>query len=198
MPAASSLVAGRKRKRSSEPRAKVFASVNWKDTISQAEKRIAQSQKNYNEIADLFAIVKDDENDGESEKARFALVSLFRVFCRLIATGSLSTSKVSSDSKIIVITWLKQKFKEFEELLLEKLLETDDAEARSTYLDLCMRLIKQQIQDQSQSSWRHSSFPKLLNAFLRSSPSKGIPVMFGDKYFSKYVDVQHYTFLTIL
>src|SRR5687767_14509473 len=101
------------------------------------EKGILESRKNYNDITKLLATMASFE-DGEPE-SMLAAVALCRIFVRLLAQGSLTPKKKSSEKEATVVKWLRTQLGEYQSSLIAILKEDELA---STALTLCMRLLK--------------------------------------------------------
>ena len=64
------------------------------------ENEILESKKNYNNITTLLELAQKDHDD---DSTQLALVSLCRVFLRLLASGNLSRRLGQSEKDIVVV-----------------------------------------------------------------------------------------------
>src|ERR1700760_842453 len=104
-----SLNAGKKRKRHStlttDTSGKSKRNNNDSgDDIERLELEISQSRKHYNNIVKLLSTAFP--KDAVSESSDAAVVALCRVFCRLLADGSLKSSNNMKNSEITILKWL--------------------------------------------------------------------------------------------
>ena len=134
--------AKRKRKTSeTKPSKRARSESNEEDDVQAQilllESQILESKKNYNNIAILIKILRDDGED--ADKSFFAAIRLCRVFTVLMATGEMTKRPGTSEKEAIVVKWLKERYSEYKTTLLEWL--GDDA-ISSQALTFCMRLLK--------------------------------------------------------
>ncbi|RYO75059.1 hypothetical protein DL766_000871 [Monosporascus sp. MC13-8B] len=154
------------------------------------ENEILESKKNYNNIAVLLDIARKDH---DTELALVALVSLCRVFLRLLASGSMTRRSGQSQKEIVVIQWLKGRIGDYKKLLIRALAEELTA---STALTLAMRILKAESQYLSEKG--EYNFPKaflkdIVGAIVRQSPGD-VRQEFCEKFLGEYADVRFYSF----
>ncbi|KAJ2977328.1 hypothetical protein NUW58_g7844 [Xylaria curta] len=154
------------------------------------EDEILKSKKNYNNITVLFEFAKSQH---DPEVALFSMVSLCRVFLRLLASGNLSRKAGQSERETVVVQWLKARLSEYKKLLVSVLCEEQSA---STALTLSMRLLKAETQTTSDKS--ESTFPKLflkeIIGALISERFEDVQQEFCEKYLAEYADIRFYAF----
>jgi U3 small nucleolar RNA-associated protein 19 len=92
---------------------------NAQSRIFQLESQITESRRYYNNIAALLSISRDDGRQNGEDLA--AVVSLCRVFCRLIVSGNMSVTKGANDAEVTIVHWLKERYDDYLELLLAML-----------------------------------------------------------------------------
>lgn len=83
------------------------------------ETQILESRRHYNNIATLLEIFRD--NDAAAEEQATASVALCRVFCRLMAAGSMSKTRNTLENEAIIVKWLKERYNDYTAILLETL-----------------------------------------------------------------------------
>ncbi|RYP82817.1 hypothetical protein DL769_001514 [Monosporascus sp. CRB-8-3] len=154
------------------------------------ENEILESKKNYNNIAVLLDIARKDH---DVELALVALVSLCRVFLRLLASGSMTRRSGQSEKEIVVLQWLKGRMGDYKRLLIRGLAEEVTA---STALTLGMRILKAESQYLSEKG--EYNFPKaflkeIVGAIVRQSP-EDVRQEFCEKFLGEYADVRFYSF----
>lgn len=113
----------KRKKESSEPKQqsskrRVVADEDKEDKnkIQQLEDQITESRKYYNNIVTLLSLFIT-EYAAKSPNLT-AAVSLCRVFCRLMAGGQLIKSKDASEQDLILVAWLKERYQEYQNGLI--------------------------------------------------------------------------------
>lgn len=199
---------GIKRKRSEETSSKrrakrraVADSRSHKDDfpshLLELETQINESRHYYNNIVTLITYLRDDISGDQRDLA--AAVALCRVFCRLMAAGSLTKSREAPDNEVIIAEWLKSRFQEYTEILLDILIE-DDLVKQSTSLTLLMRLVKESaahLKFSEESIWRDGLFTKVIRRIIGAESGDAIRAEFVEKYVEEYDDVRFYTFAAL-
>ncbi len=158
------------------------------------ENQILESRKHYNSIVTLLDYLK--ELDAEDQRDIAAAVALCRIFCRLMAAGSLTKSKEMADDEVIIIQWLRKRLKEYEASTLA-MLSLENTGRQSTALTLLMRLMREQVEYlklQEDAIWRDGIFARVLQTLIESGPSDNRRAEFVEKYLVKYDDIRYYTF----
>ncbi|KAB2571315.1 Nucleolar complex protein 4-like protein A [Lasiodiplodia theobromae] len=160
------------------------------------ESQITESRRHYNNIVELIKLAKDD---GAEESATLAIVALCRVFCRLLVAGSMKKSKGLPDSEVMIIQWLKERYKEYADVLLQ-LLKSGNPILQSTALTLAMRLVKEETSAQKGSgedAWRNGLFYQLVYALLASTSAEHAREEFVEKFIEEHDDVRFYALVAI-
>ncbi|KAF2186830.1 CBF-domain-containing protein [Zopfia rhizophila CBS 207.26] len=199
-------VAGCKRKRKSNKsdrkhiKAKTRKSPSAVDddpqtTMLHLETQIVESRRHYNNIATLIQTAK--RQDGENETAILAAVSLCRVFARLISAGDMVKSKGMPESEVVIIKWLKERYREYLNVLLDDYLRSQDAPRRSTSLTLLMRLFKEESGGQKDYNWKNGHLFRLVEILLLHPEKYSTREEFAEKYFNQFDDIRFYTFQSI-
>ena len=162
--------------------------------IAELEAGIGASQKNLNNIATLLSLAKKDIKLGHAQSA--ASIALCRVFCRLQVDGRLTRSSASSEKELTVIEWLRARYTEYQHLLLDRLQSRDSA-ASLPALSLCMQLVREDVSNAKESSWKIGLFPKIVAAVLADAEGSELCQEFAKTYVQPYDDVRHYMFIVI-
>lgn len=162
-----------------------------------AESEAAVSSGKYNDIAtNLLPAAKKEVGTGLLQSQ--AVVALCRVFCRLLVEGQLIKSNASSEGELKVINWLRGRYEEYRDLLLDVLLD-EKQDAQVLALNLCMLLVKEEVSNASsgaESVWKTGLFSKTLDAVL-SSTSNMVCQELVERYLQQYDDLRHYAFMAI-
>lgn len=186
--------AGKKRKRperdgekkvKSKKTAKVTSNDgdDQEEQILQLEAQVLESRKHYNNIVTLLSFAKND-----SDTSVLARVAICRIYCRLLAAGSLQPSHGAAESEIVILRWLKTRLDEYLAVVLAA------SELNSTSLTLVMRLVKEEIKQQGTSAWENGIFPRLTQALFTSGASaEALRGEYNLKYFQEYDDVRYQT-----
>jgi U3 small nucleolar RNA-associated protein 19 len=153
------------------------------------ENETFESKKNYNNIAKLIKIFRDDNEDADNSVV--AAVSLCRVFVRLMVAGDMARKQGSTEKDAVVIKWLRQRYSEYKTSLLLLLAEEG---VESTALTLCMRLHLRNGQDYN---FPASFLAEIVQVLLSPNTGGAIRAEFGDKYVEEYDDIRFYTFKAI-
>lgn len=163
-----------------------------KEQILLLENEIFESKKNYNNIAKLIAILRDDNEDPENSVV--AAISLCRVFTRLMVQGDLVKTKHSTEKDVVVIRWLKERYTEYKISILEFLGEDG---VDTTALNLCMRLLKtesQHLQNGQDYNFPSTFLTEIVQVLLDSESEGAARKEFGEKYAEDNDDIRFYTF----
>ncbi|KAF1999460.1 CBF-domain-containing protein [Amniculicola lignicola CBS 123094] len=163
--------------------------------ILHLESQILESRRHYNNIATLLHSAK--QYGTENERAVLAAVALCRVFSRLLAAGDMTKSKGMQESELVIIRWLKERYKEYQNLLLEQYLRSETAPTQSVGLTLLMRLVKEESQAQKDYHWKQGPLYRIVETILYQPEEDSIRDEFAEKYFKEYADVRFYTFQSI-
>jgi U3 small nucleolar RNA-associated protein 19 len=162
--------------------------------IVQLEAQILESRKHYNNIATLLQLARRPE--AENEAPILAVVALCRVFSRLLATGDMVKSKGMGESEAIVALWLKERYKEFLDVLLNDFLQSDHPPKQSVALTLLMRLVQEEAK-QKDSRVKNGPLLRLVETLLLLPADDPNRDEFAEKYFKQFDDIRYYTFQTI-
>lgn len=164
------------------------------DDILSLEEKILESRSHYNSIHTLLDYVRS--SDHGDEKDVLAAVALCRVFCRLMAGGSLNRHREKASNENTIAQWLGERLQDYENELLT-MLKKPDIGRQSTVLTLLMRLVKEEaahLDNPKESIWRDGVFGKLVHTLVEDEAVEETRAEFVKKYIKKYDDVRYYTF----
>lgn len=163
------------------------------------EEQILDSREHYGNISKLQDLSNDDEN--QPRTASFAAVALCRVFCRLIAGDYLVKRRGASDEDAKAAQFLKHQLREYVRTVANWI-GCPDATKESTALTLLMRIVKEEVLQESaraEQAWRTptSTFFALIKRLLDISDAEGARHEFVEKYVEAHDDVRFYAFSAI-
>ncbi|KAH9908731.1 CBF-domain-containing protein [Xylariomycetidae sp. FL2044] len=154
------------------------------------ENEILESKKNYNNITKLLDLAQTEDED---DTAVFALVSLCRVFLRLLASGSLTKKSDLSEKDTVVVQWLRSKLGDYKNAILATFGREGSA---STALTLAMRILKaesENLSDKDQYNFPTAFLKDITHAILYAE-SEDVRQEFCEKFLGEYADVRFYAF----
>jgi U3 small nucleolar RNA-associated protein 19 len=163
--------------------------------ILQLETQILESRKHYNNIATLLQLARQPE--AENEAPILAVVALCRVFSRLLATGDMVKSKGMGEAEALIVSWLKGRYQEYKDVLLNDFLRSEALPKQSVALTLLMRLVKVEATAQKDHNVKNGPLPRLIEALLLLPLDDPNRDEFADKYFKQYDDIRFHTFETV-
>jgi U3 small nucleolar RNA-associated protein 19 len=163
--------------------------------ILELETQIIESRRYYNNIATLLQLARQTET--ESDRPILAVVALCRVFSRLLATGDMVKSKGMGEAEGMIVSWLKGRYQEYKDLLLDDFLQSEHPPRQSVALTLLMRLVKDESRALKDSSIKNGPLSRLVEVLLLLPVGDPNRDEFADKYFKQFDDVRYHTFQTI-
>ncbi|KAI1379391.1 CBF/Mak21 family-domain-containing protein [Hypoxylon crocopeplum] len=154
------------------------------------ENAILESKKNYNNITTLLEIAQKESDD---DSVQLAIVSLCRIFLRLLASGNLTRRDGQSEKDLVVIQWLRKRLGDYKQIVIYALDQEDSA---STALTLALRIL--QAEGQYMNGTDEYNFPKfflreIVGALVQSG-SDDIRQEYCEKFLGEYADIRFYTF----
>ncbi|KAF1975230.1 CBF-domain-containing protein [Bimuria novae-zelandiae CBS 107.79] len=200
-------VAGVKRKRvsgkaegratKSKPRQKPSSDEedDPQEEILRLETQILESRKYYNNIATLLKLAK--ASDTAHEATILAAVALCRVFTRLLSTGDMVKSKWMTESETVIVAWLKERYREYIDVLLGHFLHSENPSKQSVALTLLLRLVKEESKARKDFSIKNSPLSKTVDTLLLLPEDDGSRDEFAEKYFGAFDDIRYFTFRSI-
>ncbi|KAH0607570.1 uncharacterized protein H6S33_002604 [Morchella sextelata] len=161
------------------------------------EEAIAESPQHYNKIVTLLEYVQNAS--ANLELAVTSAVSLCRVFCRLMANGSLLRKKSHDAAQSTILEWLKDRYKDYTKEL-SALIAHEDPAVQTTALTLYMRLVKEDGAHMKPAGdeyyFPQMLFGKLMRALLYSEHlDDAVKQEFTSKYLNAHDDIR-YAFYT--
>ena len=163
--------------------------------IVQLEAQILESRKHYNNIATLLQRAR--QSDAEDEAPILAAVALCRVFSRLLVTGDMVKSKGMSEAELVIVSWLKERYRELCNVLLDDFLRSEHPPKQSVALTLVMRLVKEEAKSQKDYKIKNGPLPRLVDILLRLPLDDLNREEFAEKYLKQFDDIRYQTFQTI-
>jgi U3 small nucleolar RNA-associated protein 19 len=201
----SAAVAGSKRKRESSkterrhtktkaPRASSEDSDDPQNDIALLEAQVLESRKHYNNIATLLQLARNADN--KDETSILAAVASCRIFTRLLASGDMVKNKGTSQSEALIVSWLKERYREYISVLLDSFMRSEHAPKQSVALTLLMRLVKEESK-QKDYNWKKTPLSRVIETLLLLQREDATRDEFAEKYFTKFDDIRMHTFQTI-
>lgn len=164
--------------------------------IQTLEHQVSESRKYYNNITELQNIAESSQADSSIQEA--ALISLCRVFSRLIVEGSLDAKHATTEAENTVQRWLLERYLNYFDLLVANIISTSKAsESQVISLTLAMRLVKHEVERQGESAWRSGIFCRIVQTWMSPQFPDILGKAFASTYFRKYSDVRFYTLLAL-
>jgi U3 small nucleolar RNA-associated protein 19 len=151
------------------------------------EKEIFASKTNYNNIAILIKIIREDEH------ALDAALSLLRIFTKLMVDKEMTLKPDTIQKEAVVIRWLKERYSEFKTGLVDLLGEEGIG---STALEFCMRLLKtegERLRGGSEYNFPTGFLTDIVRVVLKSESDGAIRKDFSEKFVEEYDDIRFYT-----
>ena len=168
--------------------------VEFQDEALRLEEKILESRTNYNSIHTLLKCLQQE--DEPKKKRTIAAVALCRIFCKLMARGSLSKLHESSSNDHVIMQWLRERLHAFEQALL-RMLKSKNIGTQGIALTILMRLLKDEASHLNQSAdvlWQEGIFWQLLQTLIEGTVVEETRTEFVEGYVVKYEDVRYYTF----
>ncbi|KAJ4340405.1 Maturation and nuclear export of 40S ribosomal subunits interacting protein [Ascochyta clinopodiicola] len=188
-----------RREAKSKKRQKSPSTTNGDDLqaeILQLEAQILESRRHYNNIATLLQRCTTSL-DADDDAPVLAAVALCRVFSRLLAAGDMVKSKGMGEAEALVVSWLKERYRDFLDALLQNFLHSDSPAKQSVALTLLMRLVKEESKATKDYSLKNGPLSRLIETLLFLPDGDANRDEFADKYFKHFDDVRFHTFKTI-
>ena len=161
------------------------------------ENQIIESRKNYNSINILIDYCQ--HNNSQTNEYHVSAVALCRIFCRLMARGSMSKANGNSENEVVVVQWLRERMEEYERILSDMVLTTDEY-LQSTALKLSLRLLKEKasyLHMTTDMIWRKGLFLNIIQKITKSEMTENVLTEYAEKYIHQYDDIRYYTFAAL-
>lgn len=172
----------------------VSRAAKTEEKILLLESQILASRQHYNEIPTLLRYCQN--YNVNSRRANTALVALCRIFCRLMAVGSLSRPRNTPKSEIVIVHWLQSQLEKYRSILVD-LFTSANLAMQSTALNLIMRLWNEEaisLDLESENVWWDKTFPRVVSRIINPAVSPEVREEFVSKYVQPYDDVRYYCF----
>lgn len=160
------------------------------------ESKILESRKNYNDISQLIGHLHTENDEIQS----LAAVALCRVFCRLLAAGTLTNNNEPSDGRSqtdrTVSQWLLERLKETYTQLFQMLKE-DNPTKQATTLTISMQLLREQAKHYHRSNfteWSRNAFQDMMETLMAEDAPLAAAGGFAETFASKYDDIRYHAF----
>ena len=163
--------------------------------IVQLEAQIIESRKHYNNIATLLQRAR--QPDAENEGPILAAVALCRVFSRLLVTGDMVKTKGMSEAEGVIVSWLKERYRELSDILIDDFLGSEHPPKQSVALTLVLRLVKEEAKSQKDYKIKNGPLPRLIRVLLCLPLDDLNREEFAEKYLKQFDDIRYQTFQTI-
>ncbi|KAL9005784.1 MAG: hypothetical protein Q9188_001450 [Gyalolechia gomerana] len=173
---------------------RVSQTANTEEEILLLESQIIESRQHYNKIPTLIRYCQD--HNVNSRRAITAAVALCRIFCRLMAVGSLSEPRNAPENEVVIVRWLRSQIELYRTILVDILASADPA-LQSTALTLLMRLLKEEAESlalKPERIWQEGSLPSIILRITNPATSHETREEFVGKYMQPYDDVRYYGF----
>ena len=167
--------------------------------VLELENQIPESRRHYNNIARLLEYLKKPDAEDE-EQSFIAAVALCRVFCRLLAGGKMSKKKGISKDETLIIEWLRERLKEYKDLLIPKLASRKPGWSQIA-LTLPLQLMKEEavyMKVANDTAWRNGTFALLLRKLADGTATEATRGLFITNYLVEFDDIRYYTFIGLM
>ena len=162
--------------------------------IALLEQQITESRKYYNGIPTLLGFARRHEKT--LGKHHSAALALCRIFCRLMATGSMTRVKPTIEENKIVVRWLRERYQDYQNILLD-ILATNNYRRQSSALTLLMQLVKEEIihlDTKEASGWENGLFKVVVEQIVFNDSCDHLRTDFVRMFAGVYDDIRIYTY----
>lgn len=174
------------------------ATHDAKDVL-ELENQILESRRHYNNIVQLLEYLKKPEAE-DDDRSFIAAVALCRVFCRLLAGGKMSRKQGISNDETLIIDWLRERLKEYKNLLISKL-ASQKPEWSQLALTLPLQMMKEEsvyLKVPNDTVWRNGTFALLLRKLADGTTPEATRGLFVKNYLVVFDDIRYYTFTGLM
>lgn len=189
----------RKRKRTAVRKVSPPPATHAANEVLELENQILESRRHYNQIVKLLAYLKKPDAE-EDDRSFIAAVALCRVFCRLLAGGKMSRKQGVSNDETLIIDWLRERLKEYKNLLIPKL-ASPKPEWSQLALTLPLQLMKEEsvyLRVPNDTVWRNGTFALLLRKLADGTTPEATRLLFVKNYLVEFDDIRYYTFTGLM
>lgn len=167
--------------------------------VLELENKILESRRHYNNIVKLLAYLQKPGAE-DDHRSFVAAVVLCRVFCRLLAGGKMSRKQGVSTDETLIINWLRERLKEYKNLLIPKL-ASQKPEWSQLALTLPLQLMKEEsvyLKVPNDTVWRNGTFALLLRKLADGTTPEVTRGLFVKNYLVEFDDIRYYTFTGLM
>lgn len=190
----------RKRKRTAVQKAvSPLLATHDANEVLELENQILESRRHYNNIVQLLEYLKKPDAE-DDDRSFIAAVALCRVFCRLLAGGKMSRKQGISNDETLIIDWLRERLKEYKNLLISKL-ASQKPEWSQLALTLPLQMMKEEsvyLKVPNDTVWRNGTFALLLRKLADGTTPEATRVLFVKNYLVVFDDIRYYTFTGLM
>ena len=155
------------------------------DPIAELENVISASGHNYDNLARILEMFNFE--DTNSVRNLNLAISLYRIFARLMAADHFSKDQSSSNREDRRQKQL-QRYLEGYKTSLIRLMGNASGSLNIKYLELIMRILKDEGQMTTNDVWRSSAFALLLRSIVVTSDGDDLRKAWATKYMGTYYD----------
>lgn len=167
--------------------------------VLELENQILESRRHYNNIVKLLEYLKKPDAE-DDDRSFIAAVALCRVFCRLLAGGKMSSKQGISNDETLIIDWLRERLKEYKNLLISKL-ASQKPEWSQLALSLPLQMMKEEsvyLKVPNDTVWRNGTFALLLRKLADGTTPEATRGLFVKNYLVVFDDIRYYTFTGLM
>lgn len=167
--------------------------------VLELENQILESRRHYNNIVKLLEYLKKPDAE-DDDRSFIAAVALCRVFCRLLAGGKMSRKQGISNDETLIIDWLRERLKEYKNLLISKL-ASQKPEWSQLALTLPLQMMKEEsvyLKVPNDTVWRNGTFALLLRKLADGTTPEATRGLFVKNYLVVFDDIRYYTFTELM
>ncbi len=167
--------------------------------VLELENQILESRRHYNNIVQLLEYLKKPDAE-DDDRSLIAAVALCRVFCRLLAGGKMSRKQGISNDETLIIDWLRERLKEYKNLLISKL-ASQKPEWSQLALTLPLQMMKEEsvyLKVPNDTVWRNGTFALLLRKLADGTTPEATRGLFVKNYLVVFDDIRYYTFTGLM
>ena len=106
-------------------------------------------------------------------------------------------SKGMSEAEGVIVSWLKERYRELCDVLLDDFLRSEHPPKQSVALTLVMRLVKEEAKSSKDYRIKNGPLPRLIRVLLCLPLDDLNRDEFADKYLKQFDDIRYQTFQTI-
>jgi hypothetical protein len=186
------LEAGRKRKRDDSKQSDAPSSVTLQGDLEALERQ-AGEPKHFNNIVSILHMAYPNGQGSLPNEA--AVMTLCRVFYRLLMEGRFR--ETTDKNEETVRKWLRARLNEYVGHL-SKDMTNRQLVARTSRVNLVMKLVQGQVSSQGHQQWRTGIFAPFLRLLVIQKPENNQMLeSFMSDYFAKYDDVRFSTLMLL-